>query len=167
MSDRLEAARQEIAEQVGTVERTAIGAVPATWARRFAVACGETDPVYFDDDAAAAGGWAGTPLPPLLLSSTRSWAPGPTGEDLAPDGTPRHDLGFPPGHGLRALGGGQRLELLGDALADVELVGEVELTGVTAKAGRSGELLVVELERRFLTANGELLVRCTEDRILR
>ena len=45
--------------------------------RRFAIACGETDPVFFDDEAAArTAGCGGTPLPPLLLSSIRSWEPG-------------------------------------------------------------------------------------------
>ena len=35
------------------------------------------------------------------------------------------------------------------------------------KEGRSGELLIVEVERRFLTADGELLITCDETRLLR
>jgi acyl dehydratase len=167
VSDRLREAAEELRRQLGDVRRRELGAVSPLAARRFALACGESDPVFFDDDAAAAAGWAGTPLPPLLLSSTRSWEPGPGRSELAGDGTPHDDVGFPAGYGLRALGGGQSLRFHEDAVAGVELASEVELTGATVKSGRSGDMIVVELERRFLGPDGELLVSCDETRILR
>ena len=167
MSDRLQAAADELAAQIGRVERTGIGPVPALWARRFAMACGETDAVFFDDAAAAAAGWAGTPLPPLLLTATRSWQPGPERDGLSDDGMPRVDIGIPAGHDLRVLGGGQSLHFHADALAGVDLVAEVELVNATPKEGRSGALLVVELQRRFSTVSGEPLLTCDETRILR
>ena len=167
MSSELEAAAEQVRRQVGDVHRTGIGAVPPLWARRFALASGETDPIYSDEEAARAAGWAGTPLPPLLLSSVRSWEAGPAHDDLADDGMSLVDVGYPRGHGLRALGGGQALELHADALAGVELVTEAEVTGATLKEGRSGDLLVVELERRFVTLTGEPLVTCKETRIFR
>jgi hypothetical protein len=161
----LDAARGEIESQVGQVRRTAIEPIPVVWARRFALACGETDPVWFDDDAARAAGYAAPPLPPLLLTSTRSWEAGPVA--LNPDGTPQDDPGFPAGHGLRALGGGQRLAFDGDAVTGVPLTAEVEVLGVEQKSGRSGDLLIVELERRFTDVDGRMLVRCAESRVLR
>jgi hypothetical protein len=167
MSADVHAAAAELESQIGVVVRHEIGAISPLWARRFAVACGEDDPVFFDDDAAAAAGWAGTPLPPLLLSSTRSWQPGPDRAALDEDGTPISEVGFPRGFGLRALGGGQSLTFHADAIAGVELVADAELRHATVKSGRGGELIVVELERRFSTAEGELLVACGETRILR
>ena len=167
MSDRLRAAAEEIAAEIGRVERTEIEAIPALWARRFAIASGETDPVFYDAAAAAAGGWAGVPLPPLLLTATRSWKAGPPRTQLEEDGTPASDVGRPGGYDLRVLGGGQTVRFHADALAGVDLVNEVQVVAVTPKEGRSGSLLVVELERRFSTAAGELLVTCDESRILR
>ena len=167
MSDGLQAALDAVRAQIGDVRRREIGAVSALSARRFAIACGETDPVFFEEAAARTAGWGGLPLPPLLLSSTRSWEPGPERDELNEDGMLLTDIGYPGGFGLRALGGGQSLRFHGDALAGVELATEAEVTGATRKTGRSGDLLVVELERRFLTADGELLVTCEETRILR
>jgi acyl dehydratase len=167
VSSDLNAALDELREQIGDVRRRDIGAVPELSARRFAMACGETDPVFYDEAAARAAGWDGVPLPPLLLSSTRSWDPGPSREELNEDGMVLSDVGYPGGHGLRALGGGQALRFHADALAGVALVTEAEVTGANTKTGRSGDLLIVELERRFLTADGELLVTCEETRILR
>jgi len=167
MSDALTNALAELRGRIGEPRRTDIGAVTPLAARRFAVACGETDPVFFDDDAAHAAGWAGTPLPPLLLSSTRSWEAGPARDELNEDGMLLTDVGYPSGQGLRALGGGQSLRFHADAVAGVELVTEAEVTGSQTKSGRSGDLLVVELERRFLTADGGLLLTCEETRILR
>ena len=167
MSSELQAAAEDMRRQIGLARRAEIGAVAPLWARRFALASGETDPIYFDDDAARAAGWAGTPLPPLLLSSCRSWEPGPSREDLAEDGISLVDAGYPRGHGVRTMGGGQALELHADALAAVELAAEAEVTAATLKEGRSGKLLVVELERRFVTLDGEPLVTCRETRIFR
>jgi hypothetical protein len=167
VNDELQAAAETVLAQVGQVRRNEIGAVPPLWSRRFALASGETDPIYFDDDAARAAGWAGTPLPPLLLSSVRSWEPGPSQDDLAPDGMSLVDAGYPRGHDVRTMGGGQALELHADALAGVELVTEAEVTGATLKEGRSGGLLVVELERRFATLDGEPLLTCRETRLFR
>jgi acyl dehydratase len=167
IGDQLTGALEELRASVGDVRRTEIGAITPLAARRFAVACGEIDPVFFDDVAANEAGWSGTPLPPLLLSSTRSWTSGPTRDELNEDGMLRTDVGYPSDRSMRALGGGQSLRFHADAVAGVALVTEAEVTGANTKAGRSGDLLVVELERRFVTAEGELLVTCEETRIFR
>jgi acyl dehydratase len=167
MSDRIEAALALVQAQLGEVRRSEIGSISPLWARRFALASAETDPIFFDDEAAAAAGYAGTPLPPLLLSSTRSFAVGPDRDGLSEDGVVLTDVGYPAGSGLRTLGGGQSLRFHADALAGVELAVEAEIRSASTKEGRSGELLIVEVERRFLTADGELLVTCDETRLLR
>jgi acyl dehydratase len=167
VSRRIETALAFVQGQIGEVRRTEIGAVSPLWARRFALACAETDPIFFDDEAAAAAGYAGTPLPPLLLSSTRSFAVGPDRDGLSEDGVVLSDVGYPAGSGLRTLGGGQSLRFHADALAGVELAVEAEVKSATTKDGRSGELLIVEVERRFLAADGELLLTCDETRLLR
>ena len=163
----MQAALDQLHGQVGRVRRDEIGPVAPIWARRFAMASGETDAIFFDDAAAAAAGYAGTPLPPLLLSSTRSWTPGPGRDELGDDGIVLNDVGYPASSGLRTLGGGQSLQFHADALAGVDLAVEAEVKDAKTKEGRSGELLIVEVERRFLTADGELLITCDETRLLR
>jgi hypothetical protein len=167
MSDRWGDALADVRGQVGVVRRTPIEPISELAARRFAVACGEHDPVFFDRTAAEAAGWRATPLPPLLLSSTRSWGPGPAGDELSLDGTPAGDVGFPAGHGLRAMGGGQRLAWHGDAVAGEPMHADAEVVGVDHKHGQSGDLLVVAIERRFYAADGSLLLECAENRVLR
>jgi hypothetical protein len=158
-------ARAEIEGQLGKVTRLEIDPIPALLAQRFAVACGDMDDVFFDLSAARAAGWSSIPLPPLFLSSVRSWTAGPV--DLSADGTPRHDVGYPSSGAMRVIGGGQRLEFESEAVVDQPLVTEAEVVDVRAKAGRTGELLLVEVERRFFAADGALLVRCHETRVLR
>ena len=94
------------------------------------MASGETDACSSRTRRAAAAGFAGTPLPPLLLSSTRSWEPGPGRGELGDDGIVLTDVGYPAGSGLRTLGGGQALQFHADALAGVELVSEAEVKDV-------------------------------------
>jgi hypothetical protein len=161
------AAAEQLTGEVGRVTVTDIDPIPSWWAQRFAHACGEDDLSYFDVAAAQRAGWSAIPLPPLLLSSTRAWGGGVPADDLADDGTPRRDVGLPVDSALRALGGGQRLTFHGDLVTGVPLRAEAEIVGVTPKSGRSGDLLIVEMERRFSTLDGEVLLACNENRVLR
>jgi acyl dehydratase len=167
VTSNLHAAAEVLSREVGRIVHEEIGSISPMAARRFAVASGERDPIFFDEDAAHAAGWSGIPVPPLLLSSTRSWQFGPDRAGLRPDGTPRIDVGFPDGHGLRALGGGQSLYFHEDIVTGVEVMVDVELTGTSVKSGRNGEMIIVELERRFSSVDGQVLLTCEETRILR
>lgn len=167
MTAAIETAADELREQIGQITRVDIDPIPAWWSQRFALACGETSQVYFDETAARAEGWAAIPLPPLLLSSTRAWGMGGSVSDLSEDGTPRRDVGLPADSGLRALGGGQRLTFVGDAVSGVGYTSEAEVVGVTPKSGRSGDLLIVEMQRRFTITGGNLVLVCNESRVLR
>lgn len=163
----LERAAADLRATVDQVATTAIDPISALWARRFATATGDTDAVFHDRAVAMRAGWRSIPLPPLMLTSTRSWLPGPPADGLAEDGTPLDDVGFPTGHGLRALGGGQALEWVGEPVIDEAMTVDVAVRSVTEKSGRSGDLLVVEVARTFLGADGEVLLTCSENRLFR
>ncbi|MGE0304353.1 MAG: MaoC family dehydratase N-terminal domain-containing protein [Acidimicrobiia bacterium] len=167
MNAPIDAAAAELRDHIGQVTTTEIEPIPTWWAQRFAMACGETSAVFFDEAAAREEGWEAIPLPPLLLSSTRAWGAGVRTSELSPDGTVRHDVGLPRNGGFRALGGGQRLAFVGDALTGVGYTAEAEIVGVEQKSGRSGDLLIVEMQRRFSIRGGELVLVCDESRVLR
>ena len=163
----LETAAAMLRSKVGAVRRQSIGKVDPVWARRFALATGETDLIYFDPELAVSIGWRDSPLPPLMLSSTRTWDDGPTNEGLAEDGTPLNDVGFPTGSSLRSLGGGQSLNWIEDVLIGDEISTTSKVVGVSEKSANSGDILMVEIERRFYGTNGQLLLTCNEKRLLR
>jgi acyl dehydratase len=65
---------------VGTVSEPRTATVEAGFLKFFAKATGETDPVYFDEDAARAAGHPGIPMPPTYLFSLQLSAPARRGD---------------------------------------------------------------------------------------
>ncbi len=129
---------------------------------RFARASGETDPVYFSDQAARAAGFAARPAPPLMLSSVLDWGGGPTLDQLRPDGSGAGKERWLPLAGLRLMGGGQSLELHRPALVETAFTATTTLREVEQKTGGLGPLLLIVLVTSFHDAAGELLLTCTE-----
>jgi len=129
---------------------------------RFARASGESDPVYFSDDAARSAGFPARPAPPLMLSSVLDWDGGPALDQLRPDGSGAAKEGWLPLEGLRLMGGGQSLELHRPALVGTAFTATTTLRGVELKAGGSGALLLIVLVTSFHDAASELLLTCTE-----
>ena len=165
--DSLREAADELRNSVNQTHTTPVEPISALWAQRFAVAAGDTEEVYHSRAAALAAGWRSQPLPPLLLTSTRSWLSGPPNDRLADDGTPLDDVGFPKGYGLRALGGGQSLEWSGEPVVEEAMSVDTAVRSVNEKSGRSGDLLVVEIERTFFGLGGQPLLVCHESRLFR
>jgi hydroxyacyl-ACP dehydratase HTD2-like protein with hotdog domain len=160
-------AAADLAARVGSRERLDLGRVSARDARRFAVASGDSNPVYHDAVAAAEDGYEALAVPPLLLPATRQWGPGPDAAGLRPDGLARDDVGLPGVGGLRTVGGGQALLFHANVCVDVPIVAELTLRDVAVKHGRSGELLIVAIDRSYRQADGTPLLECRETRVLR
>ena len=144
-----------------------LGRISATGFQRFAVAAGETDPVYFDDDAARAAGFAGAVAPPLFLSSVLGWGAGASDADLRPDGAASDDTAGLPLTGLRLMGAGQDIDVHAPLHDGVHVVRETSVEDVTLKEGRSGPFLIVTLLRRFLDESGTPLLTSRENFIAR
>ncbi|MGH3240708.1 MAG: FAS1-like dehydratase domain-containing protein [Spirillospora sp.] len=162
----LEEVCERVREQVGTVVRDSLGRVSATEFQRFAMAAGETDPVYFDDAAARAAGLPGAVAPPLFLSSVLGWGAGPADAELGADGTGDETAGLPLA-GLRLMGAGQDLDFHNPVHDGVRVVRETSVEDVTLKAGRSGPFLVITRLRRFLDESGTPLLTCRDNLIAR
>lgn len=147
---------------VGGKERVPLGVVRAKDFQRFAVASGDPNPVFFDDRTARRHGKPGVLAPPLYLSSVMGWDVGPSEESLRPDGSAGDDAASLPLEGLRLMGAGQDLEFLEPVTDGTEVVMERTVEAVDLKEGRSGALVLVRLVKRFLGADGRLLLVCRE-----
>ena len=150
-----------VRQHVGRTYRVDAGELRSIDFQRFAVAVGDELATTMDADAAVAAGLDGVIAPPLFLSSVSGWGWGPSTCELRADGTSGEQLAHLPTDGLRLMGAGQSLEFLRPVVAGEKLVIETRVQDATLKEGKSGRLLIVEVERDFI-CDGEVAVRCTE-----
>ena len=142
---------------VGTSTTEHLGRIESLAAQRFAVAAGAVQSDAVQSDAPH----------PLFLSSVMGWPAGPDESALYPDGTAH---GFVPGVPLadvRLMGAGQDLEFHAQPRAGAAVTLETTVSDVQLKHGRSGDLLLIGLTRRYTTADGTLLTTCRETFIAR
>jgi len=158
---------EEVKAQVGKVRKIPIGVVARRDFERFAVAVGDSNPLFFDDAFARAHGYSAAIAPSLYLSAVLGWESGPPEDGLRVDGIPSRDSMAVPTAGLRVMGGGQDLEFHRAITAGMDVVIEFSVSGVELKEGRTGSLLIVELQKRFVTTDGTPLITCREKFIAR
>lgn len=89
------------------------------------------------------------------------------GDELAPDGTTLTDVGLPGHFEVRVIGGGQDLELGVPVRVGMHVTVHAKVVGLERKEGRSGPLLTVNIERRYVDGDDQLLVLCREARVVR
>ncbi len=162
--DRLE---RELAELVGTRGPDVRASVQARDFQRFAIAAGDLNPIYFDDDAARAAGYPSAVAPPVFVSGTMDWGHGPSLDELRSDGTGADRSSWLPLEGFRLMGGGQDLELRAPVVDGTQIVSWSALESVERKEGRSGAFLLLGLTTTYTDANGEPLVLCRDTLIVR
>jgi len=157
----VEAIYEAIRTQIGRSSRRDIGQLRSIDMQRFAVAVGDDLPVTMDPAVAAAAGLPDVAAPPLFLSTVMGWDAGPPESGLLADGVAPGGVADLPVGGLRVMGGGQSLEFLQPVVAGARIVVETRIKDVQLKKGRSGDLLLIQVERLFF-GDGELLQRCVE-----
>ena len=115
---------------------------------KFAHATGETDPMYFDAEAARAAGFRDIVAPQMfyLLLRSEPHHLRPRGE-LGVDGSATEDL--PPLALTRAMAGETRLEFYGRFVAGDVVTCRKRLVDITEKQGRSGPLVFLQFEYRY------------------
>lgn len=163
----LRAAYERALPHVGRTQSVPLGRLGPRDVQRFAVAVGDRSPVYFDEQAAREAGHPGLPVPPVQLSAVLGWHAGPPEDELLDDGNATEPLGDVPLDGLRLMGGGQALRFLEPVVCGVELTMEVVVEDLQLKEGRSGQLLLLTVLRRYLDDQDRLLVECRETFIAR
>jgi acyl dehydratase len=159
-------AERDLLAMIGRHGPPVAGCVTARDIHRFAVACGDEDPVYSSEEAARDAGFAGIPAPPLMLTGTLEWGAGPPLTGLRVDGSGVGRESWLPLDGLRLMGGGQDVTFHGDVLAGTSFAGDVVLEAVQRKDG-SSPLLLLTITTEYRTVGGEPLATCRETLIAR
>ena len=119
---------------------------------------GDSDPTWWDPEAARSAGFDGIPVPPTVTVIADHWREGGTaglvdavGADLA-----------------RVLHGGVAFEYLVPVRAGDELTARQVVSDVTTREGkRGGAMTFVTIETEFTNQRGELTVRRTDTLIER
>lgn len=148
--------------QVGATRREHLGVVRRRDFERFAVAAGDANPVYHDDEAARAAGHPGVIAHPVFLSAVMGWRAGPDEADLRADGSWEDGLVGSILGGLRLMGGGQDIEVRRPLADGDDVTVETEVAALDLKTTERGDLLVLTLRRRYLDAGGAEISVCTE-----
>lgn len=165
--DLVEKAYDAATASIGWRHVIHLGVVTEKDFQRFAYAVGDENPVYLDSEAARRNERLAVVAPPLFLSAIMTWEPGPSERSLRSDGAGRAELGGVPLEGLRLMGAGQDLEFHADVVDGLDVSMELSVDDVELKRGSSGSLILLRLLRRFLDADGRLLVTCRETFIAR
>ncbi len=141
-------------------------AVSRTDIARFARATGETDPRYFDPDAAQAAGHPDVLAPPYFPYVIRMHGANLRDRaDLTADGSSDEDV--PPLPFERAMAGETSIEFGVAIHAGDEITLEKRIVDLYERVGRSGTLVFVTQEFRFTNQRDELVMQERFTRIYR
>ncbi len=151
--------KEEIARRPEQVK--VLGEVTALMFQRYAVAVGDLNPIYFDDEAARRAGYPGIVAPPNFLTSVLGWEPGPAEPDLLEDGTEGGILA-PEIHGLRLMGGGHELTFGRPVRPGDVVTARRKLVELYQREAKFGVLLFSISDIVYTDQRGEHLVTCRE-----
>lgn len=140
--------------------------IGATEIARYARAIGETDPIFFDPDAARAAGHSGVVAPPYFPYTIRMQAANLRDRsDLELDGSSSEDV--PPIETTRAMAGETSIEMGVPIVAGDTIRLEKRIIDLYEKSGRSGDLVFVVQEFLFTNQHEALVMREEFTRIYR
>jgi acyl dehydratase len=140
---------EELKDRVGEQKQTVEGlTVEAGKVAEFARATMSSNPIYFDEGAAADAGYDAIPAPPTFLRLTMYPRFTPEGDDV------EFDFGFDEGrtgHGEQQYTF-ERPLLVGDTLS-----GTTELVDISQKTGGAGTMTFAVLETEYTDEDDELV----------
>jgi acyl dehydratase len=142
---------EEIAALVGS---TRVYTAPEPFGRAagryFALAVGDRNPLYTDDEAARAAGLDGVTLPPTLVCETNQYADLPLDDEGYAGHTWQLDI-----PGTRQVRGGNSYTFHRRIRPDDVVTATWEITGVEEKTNRAGaDMLVVHSRATYTDADG-------------
>ena len=138
--------------------------ITARDAQRYAMAVGDMNPVYFDEEAAVRAGYRTLVAPPTFVSHVV--APTKPLAELREDGLYRT------GRRLRlavdrVMAGGDEWEFVRPAYVGDVVTAETRLFSLDEKEGRSGAFVTTVMETVFTGADGEVIARLRRTGIAR
>jgi acyl dehydratase len=152
---------------IGHVTETYLGEITLRDARRYAIAVGDLNPLYFDEEYARASAYGGLIAPPNMLTAVRVWGAGHAEAELAVDGIPDLPEEKLPIRLQRRMAGGQELYYHRPVRPGDRITRRGHLVSLDEREGRSGAFVVALREDHYYNQRDELLVTCRETVIIR
>jgi len=152
---------------IGAESETYLGELSLSDAQRFAIAAGDLNPLYFDEDYARQSAYGGLIAPPNMLTAVRAWGAGAREAELAPDGVvdlPEEKL---PIRLKRRMAGGQDLQFHAPVRPGDRITRQGGIVSLEEHEGRSGRFVIMTREDRYYNERSELLVTCRETVLVR
>lgn len=128
--------------------------------QKYALAIGDYNPLYFDDDYARKYGYEGIIGSPNFLSCIVEWQPAQHMEDLYEDGS---DSGVfskhmvPMTEGSRRLGGGQELEFFKPVRPGDTIKCKRKILDIHEKKSSKGWMCFITIESDFIDQHDEIV----------
>lgn len=153
----------ELRARIGeTRSYTAPEPLSAASIRYYAVAVGDTNPVYTDPDAAKAAGWRDVVAPPTLLCDSNQYLADAVRDD---DGFAGHSWGIAPPN-CRMVRGGNRYVFHRPAHPGDTVTVTWRLLDMTERVNAAGQaMLIVTSEAAVTGADGDPILTNTETTI--
>lgn len=141
------------------------GTITARDARRFALAAGDLNPLYFDEEAARDAGYRTTLVPPVFLA----WSLNPPRplEDVRVDGLYRGEGKRVALNVKRVMFGGEEWEFLEPVFAGDTITSVTRLKSLEEKAGGSGPFVLQMTETTYTNQDGAVVARAVGRSIAR
>ena len=141
------------------------GTITARDARRFALAAGDLNPLYFDEAAARDAGYRTTLVPPVFLAWSLT-PPRPL-EDVRADGLYRGEGKRVTLNVKRVMFGGEEWEFLEPVFAGDTITSVTRLKSLEEKAGGSGPFVLQMTETTYTNQDGAVVARAVGRSIAR
>ncbi len=153
---------------IGKENTVYLGEVTLRDVQRYAVAVGDMNPLYFDEEYARRSAYGGIIAPPNLLTAIISWEAGPPEAELTPDGLPKvSELKLPLREVSRTMGAGQELEFLVPVRPGDRFTRVSKIVDIAEREGRSGRFVLITSEQRYINQRDEVAVVCRASTIVR
>jgi acyl dehydratase len=158
---------EEARALIGQETETFLGEITLRDCQRYAIAVGDLNPLYFDEQYARSTAYGGLIAPPNMLTAVRAWGAGATEAELAPDGVvdvPEEKLPIPL---RRRMAGGQSLTYHAPVRPGDRITRRGGIVSLEEREGRRGSFVIMQREDRYYNANNELLITCRETVLIR
>ena len=131
--------------------------ITAKEARRFALACGDLNPLYLDEEAALSAGYPCTLVPPVFLA----WSLAPTRplDEVREAGLYRTGGRRVALNVERVMFGGEEWEFFEPVLAGDTITSEMRLKSLEEKTGSSGAFVLQMTETTYTDQRGRIVAK--------